>query len=69
MFSVPVTGNTIRLDTTPRPDFQPRLIAHLREIPEVVPFPVYLLWEVPDMKEWLLPVALGSTSGSSFTLF
>jgi hypothetical protein len=24
----------------------------------VLPFPVYLLLEVPDMKEWLLPAAL-----------
>jgi hypothetical protein len=31
----------------------------LREILEVVPFPVYLLREVPDMMEWLLLVALG----------
>jgi hypothetical protein len=28
MYSVPVTGNTIRLDTTPPPGFQPRLIVH-----------------------------------------
>jgi hypothetical protein len=25
----------------------------------VLPFPVYLLREVPDMKEWLLPAAVG----------
>jgi hypothetical protein len=31
----------------------------LREIPKVLPFPVYLLREAPDMKEWLLPAALG----------
>jgi hypothetical protein len=27
-FSVPATGNTIRLDATPPPSFQPRLIAY-----------------------------------------
>jgi hypothetical protein len=65
-FRVPVTGNTIRLDTTPPPGFQTRLIAHqestsiflLREIPEVIQFPVFLLREVPDMMEWLLLVVL-----------
>jgi sorbitol-specific phosphotransferase system component IIA len=32
MSSVANTGNTIRLDTTPPPDFQPRLILHQESI-------------------------------------
>jgi hypothetical protein len=31
----------------------------LWEIPEIIPFPVYLLQETPEMKEWLLLVAPG----------
>jgi hypothetical protein len=62
--------NTIRLDTTPPPGFQPRLITHQESTSGFSPAgdtgsgsisglpPVYLLREVPDMVEWLLLVAL-----------
>jgi hypothetical protein len=79
-FSVPVTGNAIRLDTTPPPGFQPRLINHKESTSgfspagdtgsgTMVPFPVHLLREVPDMKEWLLPAALWVYFRFPFTLF
>jgi hypothetical protein len=54
--SVTDTGNTIRLDRTPPPGFEPMLILHQESISilEMMPFPVYLLQETLDTKAWLL---------------
>jgi hypothetical protein len=68
--SGPVTGNTIRLDTTPPPGFQPRLIVHQESISDYSP-----AGDTGNDAIFGLPPAGGTryegvaATSSSFTLF